>query len=61
MTIFISMVVDEIDETVGDEAPTTMQDEDVAVYETSSFLSRILFVCSLKMLAFSSRDCSRGL
>ena len=37
--IFTAMVSDD----VGDEAPTTMQDEDVAVYETSSFLSRILF------------------
>lgn len=41
--LFTAMVGDEVDEEVGDEAPTTMQDEDVAVYETSSFLSRILF------------------
>ena len=41
--IFTAMVGDEVDEEIGDEAPTTMQDEDVAVYETSSFLSRILF------------------
>ncbi|MBF4548317.1 class I SAM-dependent DNA methyltransferase [Corynebacterium afermentans subsp. lipophilum] len=41
--LFTAMVGDEVDEEVGDEAPTTMHDEDVAVYETSSFLSRILF------------------
>ena len=41
--LFTAMVGDEVDEEVGDDAPTTVHDENVAVYETSSFLSRILF------------------
>lgn len=41
--LFTAMVGDDVDEAVGDEAPTTVHDEDVAVFESSSFLSRVLF------------------
>lgn len=42
--LFTAMVGDEVDEEVGDAAPTYMQDEELAVQETSMFLTRLLFL-----------------
>ncbi|WP_421629078.1 DNA methyltransferase [Corynebacterium pseudogenitalium] len=42
--LFTAMVGDEVDEAVGDAAPTYMQDEELAVQETSMFLTRLLFL-----------------
>lgn len=42
--LFTAMVGDDVDEAVGDAAPTNMQDEELAVQETSMFLTRLLFL-----------------
>ena len=42
--LFTAMVGDDVDEAVGDAAPTYMQDEELAVQETSMFLTRLLFL-----------------
>ncbi|MDK7180839.1 N-6 DNA methylase [Corynebacterium riegelii] len=42
--LFTAMVGDDVDEEVGDAAPTYMQDEELAVQETSMFLTRLLFL-----------------
>ena len=42
--LFTAMVGDEVDEQVGDEAPTNPEDEDAAVQVTSMYLTRLLFL-----------------
>ncbi|GAB3075556.1 DNA methyltransferase [Corynebacterium aquatimens] len=42
--LFTAMVGDEVDENVGDEAPTNREDEDAAIQETSMYLTRLLFL-----------------
>lgn len=42
--LFTAMVGDDVDEPVGDEAPTDPEDEDSAVQETSMYLTRLLFL-----------------
>ncbi|WP_311489339.1 DNA methyltransferase, partial [uncultured Corynebacterium sp.] len=42
--LFTAMVGDEVDEQVGDEAPTDPEDEDAAVQVTSMYLTRLLFL-----------------
>ena len=42
--LFTAMVGDEVDEEVGDEAPTNPEDEDAAVQVTSMYLTRLLFL-----------------
>ncbi len=42
--LFTAMVGDEVDEAVGDEAPTNPAEEDAAVQETSMYLTRLLFL-----------------
>lgn len=42
--LFTAMVGDEVDEQVGDEAPTNLEDEDAAVQVTSMYLTRLLFL-----------------
>lgn len=42
--LFTAMVGDEVDEAVGDDAPTYLKDEDLAVQETSVYLTRLLFL-----------------
>nr|WP_240941789.1 DNA methyltransferase [Corynebacterium xerosis] len=42
--LFVAIVGDDIDEEVGDEAPTNPEDEDVAVQQTSMYLTRLLFL-----------------
>jgi gcrY len=42
--LFRAMNGDEVDEAVGDEAPTTAEDEDERVMRTSVYLTRILFL-----------------
>ena len=42
--LFTAMVGDDVDEPVGDEAPTDPEDEDQAVQETSMYLTRLLFL-----------------
>ena len=42
--LFTAMVGDEVDENVGDAAPTNPEDEDAAIQETSMYLTRLLFL-----------------
>lgn len=42
--LFTAMVGDDVDEAVGDSAPTNPEDEDQAVQETSMYLTRLLFL-----------------
>ena len=42
--LFTAMVGDEVDEQIGDEAPTNPEDEDAAVQVTSMYLTRLLFL-----------------
>lgn len=42
--LFTAMVGDEVDEKVGDAAPTNPEDEDTAVQITSMYLTRLLFL-----------------
>lgn len=42
--LFVAMVGDDVDERVGDDAPTNPEDEDAAVQETSMYLTRLLFL-----------------
>lgn len=42
--LFVAIVGDDVDEEVGDEAPTNPEDEDAAVQQTSMFLTRLLFL-----------------
>ena len=42
--LFTAMAGDDVDEAVGDEAPTNYQDEELRVHETSMYLTRLLFL-----------------
>jgi len=42
--LFTAMVGDEVDEEVGDDAPTNPEDEDAAIQVTSMYLTRLLFL-----------------
>ena len=42
--LFTAMVGDDIDEEIGDNAPTFIHDEELVVQETSMFLTRLLFL-----------------
>lgn len=42
--LFVAIVGDDVDEEVGDEAPTNPEDEDAAVQQTSMYLTRLLFL-----------------
>ena len=42
--LFRAMNGDDVDEAVGDEAPTTPEEEDERVMRTSIYLTRILFL-----------------
>lgn len=42
--LFVAMVGDEVDEAVGDDAPTNPEDEDERVQRTSMYLTRLLFL-----------------
>ena len=42
--LFTAMVGDEVDENVGDAAPTNPDDEDAAIQQTSMYLTRLLFL-----------------
>lgn len=42
--LFTAMVGDEVDENIGDAAPTNPEDEDAAIQETSMYLTRLLFL-----------------
>lgn len=42
--LFTSMVGEDVDEEVGDAAPTSPEDEDAAIQETSMYLTRLLFL-----------------
>lgn len=42
--LYTAMVGDDADEAVGDDAPTSPEDEDWAIQKTSVFLTRILFL-----------------
>lgn len=42
--LFTAMAGDDVDEAVGDEAPTNFHDEEVQVHEVSMYLTRLLFL-----------------
>lgn len=42
--LFTAMAGDDVDEAVGDEAPTNFHDEELRVHETSMYLTRLLFL-----------------
>ena len=42
--LFVAIVGEDVDEEVGDEAPTNPEDEDAAVQQTSMYLTRLLFL-----------------
>lgn len=42
--LFTAMAGDDVDEAVGDEAPTDYHDEELKVHETSQYLTRLLFL-----------------
>ena len=42
--LFTAMAGDDVDEAVGDEAPTNYHDEELRVHETSMYLTRLLFL-----------------
>lgn len=42
--LFTAMAGDDVDEAVGDEAPTNYDDEELKVHETSLYLTRLLFL-----------------
>ena len=42
--LFVAIVGDDVDEEIGDEAPTNPEDEDAAVQQTSMYLTRLLFL-----------------
>ncbi|MDV2424769.1 N-6 DNA methylase [Corynebacterium curieae] len=42
--LFTAMAGDDVDEAVGDEAPTNFHDEALRVHETSMYLTRLLFL-----------------
>ena len=42
--LFTAMAGDDVDEAVGDEAPTNIHDEELRVHETSMYLTRLLFL-----------------
>ncbi|MDN6226263.1 type IIL restriction-modification enzyme MmeI [Corynebacterium flavescens] len=42
--LFTAMAGDDVDEEVGDQAPTTVDDEELRVHETSLYLTRLLFL-----------------
>ena len=42
--LFTAMAGDDVDEAVGDEAPTNYQDEELRVHESSMYLTRLLFL-----------------
>ncbi|MFL0448212.1 DNA methyltransferase [Corynebacterium xerosis] len=42
--LFVAIVGDDVDEEVGDDAPTNPEDEDAAVQQTSMYLTRLLFL-----------------
>lgn len=42
--LFVAMVGDDVDEAVGDEAPTNPEDEDERTQRTSMYLTRLLFL-----------------
>lgn len=42
--LFTAMVGDDVDEQIGDDAPTNPEDEDAAVQVTSMYLTRLLFL-----------------
>ena len=42
--LFVAIVGDDVDEEVGDEAPTNPEDENAAVQQTSMYLTRLLFL-----------------
>ena len=42
--LFTAMAGDDVDEAVGDDAPTNFHDEELRVHETSMYLTRLLFL-----------------
>lgn len=42
--LFTAMAGDDVDEAVGDEAPTNFHDEEIRIHETSMYLTRLLFL-----------------
>lgn len=42
--LFTAMAGDDVDEAIGDEAPTNFHDEELRVHETSMYLTRLLFL-----------------